>query len=80
MPSVHVPDESLELRPAAAPPVVRATPTGARDGPGRAARRSRARRADVLADGALLAAHRLELTFGFDPRTVPASASHPQPP
>jgi cobalt/nickel transport system ATP-binding protein len=27
---------------------------------------------DLLADEALMAAHRLELPYGFDPRTVPA--------
>jgi cobalt/nickel transport system ATP-binding protein len=29
---------------------------------------------DVLTDDALMAAHRLELPFGFDPRTIPRDA------
>jgi cobalt/nickel transport system ATP-binding protein len=31
----------------------------------------------LLADDALMTAHRLELPFGFDPRTVPTGAGRP---
>jgi cobalt/nickel transport system ATP-binding protein len=35
--------------------------------------------AELLADTALLACHRLELPFGFDPAAINRSAANPQP-